>query len=372
MNENNSTLVSVIMPYYNSNFRYFCEAIESVLAQNYKNWELIIVNDGSSNKNKNLLEKYIKNLNNNKISIINLEKNTGASNAYNTGIENSKGEIITLLDADDLVLPWDYEEIIENFNKNPNSLILCSDYMYYLKLGFIKKIDMNQRLLDLLNGKRSPEDILNKIKDGKELILSRVVWKREVFNKIKFDTNLARAEDTDLLVKILNDNELLNKLVVAPLSGYVYRFYPCKNRLTLIPSIRFDGKTTLLEKYKKEENTLGYNTIKTLQTYNNEWKFCTLLKNYLNGGSIFTYIKDTFINFKSKGDRLKSIITLIKTIFLHKFLIPVFGIDSNYLDLLFKGKNRYKQVKIMFKSYLIRKIENDLQLYAKKAFKKVF
>jgi len=189
---------------------------------------------------------------------------------------------------------------------------------------------------------------------------------------LKFDPKLRRGEDTDLLIQILSNRYLFDRLALVEEKGYVYRFYPSKDRLTIKPAIRFDGKKALVEKYTLEENTLGYNTIKTLQRYNNEWKFCILLKDYLSGGSLLKYIKDTFLNFKSKKDRIKSILTLIKTIFLHKFLIPVFGIDFKYLNIVFREKNRYEKAKIIFKNYLLREKDGDAQYYTRRIFKKVF
>ncbi|MBW2991803.1 glycosyltransferase [Candidatus Woesearchaeota archaeon] len=90
----NKLLVSVIIPAYNS-ARFICEAIDSVLAQSYKNFEIVVVDDGSTDDTKKVLKKY-----KNKIRYI-YQENKKQAAARNKGIENSKGELIAFLDADD-------------------------------------------------------------------------------------------------------------------------------------------------------------------------------------------------------------------------------------------------------------------------------
>ncbi len=87
-------LVSIIMPCYND-AEYVQDAINSVLSQTYNNYELIVINDGSSDNSINILSKY-----KNQIILIN-QKNQGASRARNSGLKRAKGEYIAFLDADD-------------------------------------------------------------------------------------------------------------------------------------------------------------------------------------------------------------------------------------------------------------------------------
>ena len=93
-------LVSIIIPTYNTK-QYICEAIDSALAQTYKNIEIIVVDDGSTDNTKDILEEYI---HKNQI-IYHYQKNMGLSSARNTGILLSKGDYILCLDADDKIEP---------------------------------------------------------------------------------------------------------------------------------------------------------------------------------------------------------------------------------------------------------------------------
>lgn len=99
----NEDLVSIIVPVYNAE-KYIQDTIKTVEEQTYENWELLLVNDCSNDKS----EEIIKSQKNEKIKLINLEKNSGAAIARNTGIKNAKGKYIAFLDADDL---WDKQKL---------------------------------------------------------------------------------------------------------------------------------------------------------------------------------------------------------------------------------------------------------------------
>ena len=118
--DSSKTLVSVVIPYYNNELEIH-RAIESVLKQTHKLFEIIIVDDGS--KNKLNISKY-KNKN---IKIISFEKNSGVSHARNIGISESKGEFIALLDSDDEFKTTKLEEQLIFMNKK-NSDFCYSSY----------------------------------------------------------------------------------------------------------------------------------------------------------------------------------------------------------------------------------------------------
>ena len=102
-----SNLVSIITPSYNSS-RFIEECIDSVLSQTHDNWELLIVDDCSSDNSCELIEKY----NDKRIALIELEKNVGAAEARNIAIRKAKGKYIAFLDADDLWMPTKLEKQI--------------------------------------------------------------------------------------------------------------------------------------------------------------------------------------------------------------------------------------------------------------------
>lgn len=110
--------VSIIMPTYNSE-RWVERAILSVLAQSYKNYELVIVDDGSTDNTYKLISKYTEDP---RIKIFRLNVNSGVSNARNIGIELCKGDIVTFLDSDDEFLPNALETIVQKFKSLPDDV----------------------------------------------------------------------------------------------------------------------------------------------------------------------------------------------------------------------------------------------------------
>jgi len=95
-------LVSIITPSYNSE-KFISKTIDSVLLQVYKHWEMIIVDDCSSDNSNQIIEKYC--IKDSRIKLIKLPKNQGAAIARNKAIEESNGRFIAFLDADDLWYP---------------------------------------------------------------------------------------------------------------------------------------------------------------------------------------------------------------------------------------------------------------------------
>lgn len=116
-------LVSIITPCFNGQ-KYIAETIESVLAQTYEKWEMIIVDDGSTDDSMQIIEAYA-----NKDNRIHFykQKNAGSSAARNTGISNANGQYIALLDADDLWRPDFLKSQIE-FMKSKNAVCVTCAY----------------------------------------------------------------------------------------------------------------------------------------------------------------------------------------------------------------------------------------------------
>ena len=114
------TLVSVIIPVYNSE-NYLAQAIESVLSQTYRPFELIVVDDGSSDRSREIAISYpqVK---------YSYQQNSGVAEARNRGIHNSRGKYIAFLDSDDLWLPEKLSLQIAAFG-NDSSLEIVTGYV---------------------------------------------------------------------------------------------------------------------------------------------------------------------------------------------------------------------------------------------------
>lgn len=97
-------LVSIIVPVYNVK-KYIIATIESVLKQTYTNWELLLIEDGSTDGTKEVVEEYLQKHSDDRICFHIIEENIGAAAARNYGMDISRGRFVTYLDSDDLWMP---------------------------------------------------------------------------------------------------------------------------------------------------------------------------------------------------------------------------------------------------------------------------
>lgn len=117
-------LVSIITPAYNAE-KYIKQAIESVISQTYKNWELIIVNDFSNDNTRLIIEQYSKK--DERIKLINQEANKGIAITRNTALKYARGRYVAFLDSDDL---WKEDKLLKQikFMNNNNSYFTFTKY----------------------------------------------------------------------------------------------------------------------------------------------------------------------------------------------------------------------------------------------------
>ena len=131
-------LVSIIMPVYNCE-AYIEEALESVRQQTYRNWELIIVDDKSTDKSLVMVKNFVHQ--DKRIKLINLDNNMGPTSARNRAIKEAKGKYIAFLDSDDMWLPHKLQTQLSFLNDN--SLVLT--YSAY------ETIDANSKYINTRN-----------------------------------------------------------------------------------------------------------------------------------------------------------------------------------------------------------------------------
>ncbi len=115
-------LVSVVMPVFNAE-TFISQAIESILNQSYQNWELIIVNDGSTDNSMEIVRSYPSN----KIRVVNFNENRGIVEARNAALDAAQGEFIAVMDADDIALPHRLKTQVAYFLKHPECILQGSD-----------------------------------------------------------------------------------------------------------------------------------------------------------------------------------------------------------------------------------------------------
>jgi glycosyltransferase involved in cell wall biosynthesis len=110
-------LVSVLIPNYNYG-RFVGMALQSLLRQTYENWEALVCDDGSTDNSREVIQEYAKK--DSRVSLF-TQPNRGFASAVNTAYEASKGELICLLDADDMFTPCKLQKIVAAFRNDPRS-----------------------------------------------------------------------------------------------------------------------------------------------------------------------------------------------------------------------------------------------------------
>jgi len=136
-------LVSIITPSYNSE-RFIAECIESVLAQTYTEWEMIIVDDNSPDNANKIIESYLKK--DKRIKFLILDKNSGAAIARNRGIGAAEGKYIAFLDCDDMWMPQKLEKQVAFMQQHDIALSYTGYYSISEEEGkIIKEIGVPPR-----------------------------------------------------------------------------------------------------------------------------------------------------------------------------------------------------------------------------------
>lgn len=169
-------LVSIIVPTYNVK-HYIRECIESILNQTYKNIEIIIVNDGSTDNSMYMIDDYITSID--KIKVINQE-NQGLSAARNSGIEEAKGKYIAMIDSDDKIKP----DFIKNLVKT--AMQTNADIVRGSFRDFHRNISAG-RVADFITDPNSGPQVLDQFLNQN---ISFVVWSRLYSREFLNNNNL--------------------------------------------------------------------------------------------------------------------------------------------------------------------------------------
>ena len=202
----NNTLVSVIMPAYNA-AKYIATAIESVLIQNYRNFELIIINDGSTDNTEEIISRY----KDERIRYFKQE-NRGLAATHNRGIKESLGEYVIKLDIDDMMIPDFISSHLQVFEQSPETdLVYCDDYL----------IDDNAKPIRIIERPEYSDRktlIRDLFKSGFPVVPFRTCIKKSVFERIGFfDENLIIGEDYDMMRRFVRQG-----LKMRHLKGALY------------------------------------------------------------------------------------------------------------------------------------------------------
>ena len=194
-----SLSVSVCMPVYNTE-RYVAEAVESILAQTFGDFEFIIIDDGSTDGSRAILERYAKQ--DDRIRLIS-RPNTGIVGARNEALGLAKGELIAVMDSDDVALPERLEVQVAYLREHPEVVCLGSK---------VQCIDEAGRFLYEESHAMDHEAIQEVALRGYcPLVQCSMMMRREAVLAVKgYDPELVVAEDLDLVLRLSERGKLVN------------------------------------------------------------------------------------------------------------------------------------------------------------------
>ena len=260
--------ISVIVPIYNVD-KYLDECLSSIVNQTYKNLEIILINDGSTDKSEIICKKYEKE--DDRIIVISKE-NGGVSNARNVGIKNATGEFIAFVDSDDTIDKTYFETLITN-SKN-NDLTICKF------LIFSNKIYKN----------KNDDNSITRIENNNLILLDKMcllntpcckLFKTEIIkkNNIKFEESISLGED---LLFNLDYFKCIKSVFIINAHNYNYRYH---------------GRNSLTTKYVNNSMKIQFLLIDKITDFFNNTKHVELLNNY-RMRAIISIIENEFKNEK--------------------------------------------------------------------------
>lgn len=345
----NEIKVSIIVPIYNME-KYLNRCIESILNQDYKNIELILVNDGSIDNSIGICNEYKKM--SNIVKVID-KKNGGVSSARNVGIDVSTGEWIMFVDPDDYLKPNIVSTLVKNIDEK-NDIICCScvvdvDNKYinssFFKTDFVAQtIDEKKKMfLQLIDFKYKQDNAYTAIgvpwgKIYRKNFLS--------INNLYFDTKLKRMQDNifnTYAFYFANSIKYINK------SLYVYNYEHMKT--SIFEYTWKDIEITNAKAYARQQVLIKTGLINDLDIYSF----------YINELSIFLtkVIKDIVLsvdNNYTKKERKKYIEEICRSDIYKDLINKISIVDMKQKVIIFMIKHKcWNLIYIMFKLYKIVK-----------------
>lgn len=191
----NQMKISIIVPVFNRE-KYIEETIRSVLSQAHENWELLLVDDGSTDNSFAICKK-ISEEDNRIRCIVRTESQKGASVCRNIGIRDSRYDWIIFLDSDDLLAPWCLKNRLNVLEKESAHF----DFAIFPMLYFKHKFD-DMRILQNINTELHPLDRF--LQRENVWLMSSVIWSRDYLNKMNGYREKAKSfQDWEINVRAL-------------------------------------------------------------------------------------------------------------------------------------------------------------------------
>ena len=231
--------ISIIVPIYNRE-QTIVRLIECVLSQTYDNYELLLIDDGSTDNTYNICKKY----QNDKIKVFH-KKNTGVSDTRNYGLKKASGKLITFIDSDDIVSSNFLQVMYDYLIKYNADIVACNHQSFDKNITF----DEEAKDIKIFSKIEAHKDMIN---DG---VITNFLWnklfRKELFAGLKFKKGII-YEDVDILHKIVDKCEKI-VYIDQVLYGYYFHTSSLVNSFNLEKNKNFfeviEGRIKFLKKY---------------------------------------------------------------------------------------------------------------------------
>lgn len=192
-------LISVIVPVYNTK-RYLRRCMNSILEQTYPKFEILLVNDASTDGSSELCKEYADKYD--KVTYIELEHNMGVSYARNVGLKVAQGELVGFVDSDDWIEPETYEVLYQIMDKYSTRIASCLYYEAWYEGGHIEKKEVREddkeRHID------NVEEMLLYYISRRDVMVTNKLFDVQLFNQIKFPEGRV-YEDTYISYRLMEN-----------------------------------------------------------------------------------------------------------------------------------------------------------------------
>lgn len=290
--------ISILMPVYNSQ-EYLKNTVQGVINQSYKEWELILVDDGSKDNSKNIcieLQKI-----DNRIRFVNKE-NTGVSDTRNIALDNAKGKYIAFIDSDDSVHKDYLKILLSSIEKSNGQLAVC---------GFKERKISSNGQIEELSRVFYPKEVIA-TEDMKDLIMDfgnsgllNPLWNKLYSRKIIEENNIRFKEEVETGEDFIFNLQYFRKINNICFSkGELYYYIRRNNN-----SITYQYIDNMYEKGLEIHNLLE-DFLKDMNFYNSKNKYI-LYGNHLMGvfsAFLNLFHKDCKLTLKQKKHYIKAIV----------------------------------------------------------------
>lgn len=241
ISKKNLPLVSIIVPVYNTE-RFLATCIESIIAQTYDNFELLLIDDGSKDGSLSLCQSYEKR--DNRIKVFSFP-NGGPSVTRNRGLDIVSGEYVCFIDSDDYVSKWFIEDLYSGILKGADVSVILDTRVSEKQRNIFKKAKRSRNLAHIEYDKTHAMRVLF---SGKKFGLGpcNKMFKSEIFkgeNKIRFNEEIFYSEDVPFLYDVFIRAE---RVVLYPKVNYAYT----RRNGSQVRSKITDKKTTAINAVK--------------------------------------------------------------------------------------------------------------------------